>query len=95
MLANFLFYFGLLISFGIGFLYFRDLGDVSQMLLKVKREHTIRFIRHEYKFLAIGIVFAILMITGYSLGGGTAWVFWPGLLVLAFLYIFPWVWVHL
>ena len=43
MFADILFYVGLLDSMGISFLYFRDLGDVSQMVLKVKREDTIRF----------------------------------------------------
>jgi hypothetical protein len=32
MLANIVFWFGLVVTLVIGFLYFRDLGDVSQML---------------------------------------------------------------
>lgn len=94
MLANLFFYVGLLVSVGIGFMYFRDLGDVSQMLLKVKRENTIRFIRHEYKFVAAGLGAAVLMVIGHLMGGGPAWLFWISLLVIVFLYVFPWVWVH-
>ena len=37
MLWNVLFWSGLIVSLIIGLFYFRDLGDVSQMLIKVKR----------------------------------------------------------
>ena len=55
MLWNVIFWSGLIVSFVIGFFYFRDLGDVSQMLIKVKRKNMIRFIRNEYRLLAIGL----------------------------------------
>lgn len=62
MIGTVLFWAGLMISLVIGFIYFRDLGDVVQMIMKVKREDTARFIRHEYKLLTIGIVAAGVMI---------------------------------
>ena len=43
MLGNILFWSGLAVSLVIGILYFRDLGDVSQMLIRVKRENMLRF----------------------------------------------------
>jgi len=43
MLGSILFWLGLSVSLVIGFLYFRDLGDVSQMLIRVKRENMLRF----------------------------------------------------
>jgi hypothetical protein len=46
-----LFWLDLVVSMGIGLAYFRDLGDVSQMVLKVKRRNMIRFIRNEYRLL--------------------------------------------
>ena len=95
MFAEILFYSGLLVSLSIGFIYFRDLGDVSQMILKVKRKNMIRFIRHEYKFIAVGIGSAVVMIIGFFFGGGMGWLFWISLPVTAFLYGFPWVWVHI
>ena len=95
MLGSVLFYLGLIVSVSIGFLYFRDLGDVSQMLLKVKRENTVRFIRHEYRFVAAGLGAAAVMILGHILGGGPGWLFWVCLILVVFLYAFPWVWVHL
>lgn len=99
MFAELLFYAGLAISLVIGFLYFRDLGDVSQMILKVKRENTLRFIRNEYRYAAIGLSALVVMLIGHALGGGPGWLFFMGLPVITFLvvflYVFPWVWVHL
>jgi hypothetical protein len=96
MIWNLFFWLGLALSLGIGFVYFRDLGDVSQMLLKVKRGNMIRFIRNEYRFLGAGLVAAVVMAVSH-LGFGAApdWLFWTALVLLAFLYGFPWVWVHL
>jgi len=34
MFGNIFFLIGLVVSVGIGFIYFRDLGDLSQMVLK-------------------------------------------------------------
>lgn len=96
MLWDVVFWLGLGVSAAIGFLYFRDLGDVSQMLLKVKRHNMIRFIRHEYRLIAIGICGAVAMAVAHlGFGGGPASAFWIAAVVLAFLYAFPYVWVHL
>ena len=96
MLAHIVFTLALAVSAFIGFLYFRDLGDVSQMLMKVKREDTIRFIRNENKWLAIGLgAAAVMAIAHFLLDGGSGWLFWTALAVLALLYGFPWAWVHL
>jgi hypothetical protein len=96
MLGNTIFLIGLLVAAGIGFIYFRDLGDVSQMIMKVKRRNMIRFIRHEYRLLTIGLgATALMALAHFGLGGGPRWLFWIALLVLAFLYGFPWIWVHL
>ncbi len=99
MLANLLFYVGLIVSLTIGFMYFRDLGDVSQMVLKVKRNNMIRFIRNENTYLAAGFAGLALMLVGHFLGGGPGWLFFLGVpavtLVIIFLFVFPWVWVHI
>ena len=55
MLGNVLFWSGLAVSLAIGLIYFRDLGDVSQLLIRVKRENMLRFIRNEHRLLAIGL----------------------------------------
>jgi hypothetical protein len=95
MLGNILFAFGLLVSLVIGFVYFRDLGDVSQMVLKVKRENMLRFIRNEYRLLAIGLVaLALTTIAHFGFGTGSRGLWWTAFLLCAFLYGFPYVWVH-
>jgi hypothetical protein len=96
MFENILFALGLVVAVGIGFVYFRDLGDISQIVIKVKRANMIRFIRNEYRFLAIGLGATALMIIAHlGLDGGPRLLFWWALGVLSFLYIFPWVWVHI
>ena len=95
MFGNILFAASLIVALGIGYLYFRDLGDVSQMLISVKRENMIRFIRNEYRLLAIGLGATALMAFSYFfLGGGVGWLFWSVLAVLVLFYAFPWIWVH-
>ncbi len=96
MLGNTLFFIGLVVAAVVGFAYFRDLGDVSQMIMRVKRENMIRFIRYEYRLLVVGIgATALMALAHFGLGGGPRWVFWTALLVLVVLYCFPWIWVHL
>jgi hypothetical protein len=96
MLGNTLFLIGIVIAVVIGFAYFRDLGDVSQMFMRVKRKHMIRFIRNEYRLLAVGLGATALMGLAYfALDGATAWLFWPALILVGVLYGFPWVYVHL
>ena len=83
-------------SAGIGFVYFRDLGDVSQMVLKVRRENMVRFIRNEYRFVGTGLAAAALMAVAHlGFDAGSAVVFWLAVAVLAVFYGFTWVWVHL
>jgi hypothetical protein len=95
MLGNVLFWLGLGVSLVIGFLYFRDLGDVSQMLIRVKRENMLRFIRNEYRLLAIGLgTLALATIVHFGLDGGPRWVWWVAVLLCAVLYGFPYIWVH-
>ena len=96
MIWNLLFWLGLTVSLSVGLIYFRDLGDVSQMLLKVKRKNMMRFIRNEYRFLGTGLVAALVMgITHLGFEVGPGWLFWTALVLILFLYGFPWVWVHL
>ncbi len=96
MIGLLLFALGLIGSLGIGFIYFRDLGDVSQMLLKVKRENMVRFIRHEYRLIAIGLgAFAVATLVHFILGAGPFWLWLVSAVLVLFFYGFPYVWVHL
>ncbi len=90
-----IFYPALLLSAGIGWLYFRDLGDVTQMVMTVKRENTLRFIRNEYRLLAIGLgALGLAVALQLTLGLMPSNLFWPLALVVLVLYAFPYVWVH-
>ncbi len=95
MLASLLFYLGLIVSLGIGFVYFRDLGDISQMVLKVKRENMVRFIRNENRLVGAAVGGVILMsLMHFAFGAGPGWIYWFAL-VLSLIFIgFPYVWVH-
>lgn len=95
MLENILFWLGFAVSLVIGFLYFRDLGDVSQMLIRVKRKNMLRFIRNEYRLLAIGLgALALMTIVHFGFGAGSRGFWWAAFLLCAVLYGFPYIWVH-
>ncbi len=96
MLGYLVFWLSLAVSAGIGFVYFRDLGDVSQMVLKVKRENMVRFIRNERRFVGVGLSAAALMaVVHLGFDAGSDVVFWLAVAVLLVFYGFTWVWVHL
>lgn len=96
MIAHAIFGLGFIISMVIGFVYFRDLGDVSQMVMRVKRSNMTRFIRHEYQLLTIGLGAALIASVAHiGFGGGPQALFWVMVVLLGVFYIFPWVYVHL
>ncbi|MEM8570638.1 MAG: DUF3179 domain-containing (seleno)protein [Pseudomonadota bacterium] len=95
MIGTALFFLGLVPALVIGFLYFRDLGDVTQMFLKVKRENMDRFIRNEYTLIGAGLAaFAIATLAHVGLGGGPRWLWVVSLVLVALFYAFPYIWVH-
>jgi hypothetical protein len=95
MLGIILFWSGLAVSLVIGIIYFRDLGDVSQMLIRVKRKNMMRFVRNEYRLIAIGLGgLALMTIAHFGLGAGSPGFQWAAILLGAFLYGFPFIWVH-
>ena len=96
MIAHVIFGLGFIISMVIGFVYFRDLGDVSQMVMRVKRSNMTRFIRHEYQLLTIGLGAALIASVAHiGFGGGPQALFWVMVVLLGVFYIFPWGYVHL
>lgn len=96
MIAQLLFFLSFVVSLGIGFLYFRDLGDVSQMVLKVKRENMLRFIRNEYRLIGIGLAaFALATLLHFGAGAGPRGLWVLGLVLVGLFYAFPLIYVHL
>lgn len=94
-MSGLIFWSGFLVSMGIGWLYFRDLGDVSQMVLKVKRENMARFIRNEYQLVAAGGgAFVLMSLMHFAFDAGPGWLWWTAFFAMFLLYGFPWVWVH-
>jgi hypothetical protein len=95
MLGNIVFWFGLAVSLVIGFVYFRDLGDVSQMLIRVNRENMLRFIRNEYRLIAIGLAALVLMtIAHFGFDAGSRGFWWVAILLCTVLYGFSYIYVH-
>ena len=95
MLGNLIFWSGLAVSLAIGLVYFRDLGDVSQMLIRVKRENMLRFIRNEYRLIAVGLAaFALATVVHFAFGTGPRWSWWVAIVLCVVLYGFPYLWVH-
>jgi len=94
--ATSLYWISLAISGYIGYIYFRDLGDVTQMVMKVKRSNMLWFIRHEYKVIFPGIAAGILgAVLHFTTGAGGPISFWIIMAVLVIFYGFTWVWVHI
>ena len=78
------------------FVYFRDLGDITQALLDVSRENMLRAIRNENKLVAIGLLGTLLAVTvHYLFGAGIGWVTVSMAILNGFMVGFPWVWLHL
>ncbi|SDL76869.1 hypothetical protein [Aliiruegeria lutimaris] len=95
MIGYLLFYAGLLISLIIGLLYFRDLGDIPQLVIKTKRVNVDLFIRNEYQFLAIGGgAWLVSAIVHLGFGVGPSWLFWIATIWTGALVAFVWVYVH-
>jgi hypothetical protein len=77
------------------FVYFRDLGDITQVILDVSRDNMLKAIRNENKLVATGLLGTVLAVAlHYVYGAGTGWVTWPLCAANLFMVGFPWVWLH-
>ena len=96
MLAEVFFYLTTGAFLVIGANYFRDLGDIPQLVMKTKRSNVDRFIRHEYRFMAVaGGAWLVAAILHFGIGAGANWVFWTATVVGGLLIAFTWIYVHL
>lgn len=77
------------------FVYFRDLGDITQALLDVSRDNMLKAIRSENKLVITGIAgTAFAVVLHYAYGTGIGWVTLTLATANVFMVGFPWVWLH-
>ena len=77
------------------FIYFRDLGDITQVILDVSRKNMLKAIRNENKLVATGLIGTALAVALHSLyGTGIAWVTVTLCVANLFMVGFPWIWLH-
>ena len=77
------------------FVYFRDLGDITQALLDVSRKNMLSAIRNENKLVATGLLGTLLAVAlHYLYGAGIGWVTVTLAIANAFMVGFPWIWLH-
>ncbi len=79
----------------ISFIYFRDLGDITQAFLGVKRKNMIFAIRHEKAMVLGGLIgTGIAVATYFILGTGIRSVVVTLTVINLFFIGFPWLWLH-
>ena len=77
------------------FIYFRDLGDITQVILDVSRKNMLKAIRNENKLVATGLIGTALAVAlHYLYGAGIAWVTVTLCVANLFMVGFPWIWLH-
>ncbi|MEH6550538.1 MAG: DUF3179 domain-containing (seleno)protein [Pseudomonadales bacterium] len=85
----------LAVATGAGFIYFRDLGDVSQAILTVHRKNMIFAIRNEYKLIAVALVgSAVAVVMNIYYGAGNKTLCYAVAGINAFFIGFPYIWLH-
>ncbi len=94
-MIEFIYWVALAVATYAAFVYFRDLGDVTQAFMNVSRDNMLKAIRNEKKLIACGLIGTVAAVAlHYIFGAGIAWL----TLVLAaaniFMIGFPWVWLH-
>jgi Protein of unknown function (DUF3179) len=78
------------------FIYFRDLGDITQALLHVSRANMLKAIRNEKKLVAAGLAGTWLAaLLHFYFGVGNFWLTLILLILNTFMVGFPWVWLHI
>jgi hypothetical protein len=85
----------LVVATGVSFLYFRDLGDVTQFVFGVTRKNMVYAIRNEYKMIAVGLIgTAIAVLTHIMYGAGHETVCYVVAATNVVFIGFPYIWLH-
>ncbi len=86
----------LLIATGCSFVYFRDLGDVTQAIMSVERKNMLYAIRNENKMIALGLGgTALAAVLHFTVGAGVGWVFNTLAIANVVMIAFVWGWLHI
>ena len=86
----------MVVSTVVAYFYFRDLGDVTQAMMTVKRKNMIFAIRHENSMIAVGLIgtaISVALHLGLEIGNST--IINTVASVNVFFVAFPWIWLHL
>lgn len=76
----------------VAFIYFRDLGDVTQMVLNVKRSNILFAIRYENYMLATSITLIVAAaILHLEFGAGIGWLLKVTIAANVIMLGFPWI----
>tara|TARA_B100000959_G_C14995267_1_gene629936 strand:+ start:5192 stop:6433 length:1242 start_codon:yes stop_codon:yes gene_type:complete len=85
-----------LIATGCSFVYFRDLGDVTQAIMSVERKNMLYAIRNENKMIALGLGgTALAAVLHFTVGAGVGWVFNTLAIANVVMIAFVWGWLHI
>ncbi|MEZ9783351.1 DUF3179 domain-containing (seleno)protein [Vibrio breoganii] len=95
MLTEILFWVALIPATITAFIYFRDLGDITQSFLPVKRKDMMFAIRHEKKMILIGIIGTLAALYLHlTQGVGSKWVIYILTPINLFCSCFPYIWLY-
>lgn len=95
-MIEFIYWVTLAVATYAAFVYFRDLGDVTQAIMDVSRENMLKAIRNENKLVACGLIgTAAAVVLHYVFGAGIGWVTLTLAIANGFMVGFPWVWLHI
>ena len=95
MMIELIYWVALAVATYAAFIYFRDLGDVTQAIMDVSRKNMLNAIRNENKLVACGLIgTSAAVVLHYFYGAGIAWVTVALAIANVLMVGFPWVWVH-
>lgn len=78
------------------FVYFRDLGDITQALLSVERKNMLYAIRNENRLIAIALAgTAMAGLLHHWQGSGIGWIYYTLASVNVLMVCFVWGWLHI
>lgn len=78
------------------FIYFRDLGDITQAILHVSRANMLKAIRNETRLVCIGLAGTwMAAVIHLVFGVGNTWLTLVLVIANTLMVGFPWIWLHI